>query len=169
MRDLSSEETNAIRLQMLYSIGNGWSWYAYKRLGPEKIIELELEMWDVLIPPAVDILFQMIQPEGSPGEQMRHFLNQISKVNGYIPRFLEEDADSLKWEYTDCPNWNNLIMVNFDDYLTQNGKPAKVSCIHGCTRIHEIYFRKIDPKIKVESFELRPNAKETCVFRASVK
>ncbi|MBN1573095.1 MAG: hypothetical protein JW984_07865 [Deltaproteobacteria bacterium] len=169
MRDLTSDEANAIRLQMLYSIGNGWSWYAYKRLGPEKIIELELEMWSDLIPLAVEILYMMIQPEGKPADKMKHFLNQITKVNGYVPKFLEEDENSLKWEYSSCPNWDNLVMVNFDDYLTQDGKPAKVSCIHGCTKIHELYFRKISPNIKIESFDLRPNAKETCVFKASVK
>jgi hypothetical protein len=169
MRDLTNEEANAIRLQMLYSIGNGWSWYAYKRVGPDEIIKLELEMWDELIPPAVEILNMMIQPEGTPAERMKHFLNQITKVNGYVPNYLEEDENSLKWEYTSCPNWDNLVMINFDDYVTQEGKPAKVSCIHGCTRIHEIYFRNISPDIKIESFDLRPNAKEKCVFKASVK
>jgi hypothetical protein len=52
MSAFSKEAIDVIRLQMLYNISNGWSWYAYKRLGPEKIIELELEMWDELLPPA---------------------------------------------------------------------------------------------------------------------
>jgi hypothetical protein len=169
MIDLSKEMAEVIRLQMLYTIGNGWSWYAYKRIGPEKIIEMELEMWDALIPPAVEILFQMIQPEGSNVEQMKHVLNQITKVNGYVPKFLEEKDNYLKWEYTACPNWDNLVMLNFDDYVTQDGKPAKVSCVHGCTRIQEHYFRKIDPNLKIRHIEVRPDANDTCIFEASLK
>lgn len=168
MRDLTKEEAEAIRLQMLYNIGNGWSWYAYKRLGPEKIIEMELEMWNEMLPPAVDLLFMMIQMEGPPIAQVKHFINQITKINGYVPKYLEESDKSLKWEYSVCPNWNSLVLLNYDDYLAIDGKPTKVSCIHGCTKIHEIYFRKIDPGIKIEHFELRPNADEVCVFRASL-
>ena len=75
----------------------------------------------------------------------------------------------LKWEYTQCPNWSSLEMLNFDDYLAVGGKPAKVSCIHGCTKIHETYFRKIAPNTAIEHFELRPMADTTCVFRATFK
>ncbi len=168
MRELTKEESEAIRLQMLYSIGNGWSWHAYKRIGPEKIIEMELEMWDELLPPAVDLLFQMMEPEGTPVEQVKHVLNQITKINGYVPKYLEKSDTSLRWEYAVCPNWDSLVMLNYEDYLAMDGKPTKVSCIHGCTRIHEIYFRKIDRGIKLEHFELRPNGDETCVFQASL-
>jgi len=169
MMELNDEMAQAIRLQMLYNIGNGWSWYAYKRLGPEKIIELELEMWEELIPPAVDLLFGMLAPEGTPAQQGRFFLEQMGKVNGYVANFLEEKDDSLKWEYTTCPNWDSLELLKFDDYLAIDGKPAKVSCIHGCTKIHEIYFRNIGPNTKVEHFELRPNADNVCVFKALFK
>ncbi len=169
MKELTDEEAQMIRLQMLYNIGNGWSWYAYKRLGPEKIIEMELEMWKDLLPLAVDILFSIIAPEGVPSTQAKFFLDQLTKVNGYVPRYLEESDNLLKWEYTQCPNWSSLELLNFDDYLAVGGRPAKVSCIHGCTRIHEIYFRKIAPNTTVEHFELRPLADKTCVFRATFK
>jgi hypothetical protein len=169
MQELTDEMAQAIRLQMLYNIGNGWSWYAYKRLGPEKIIELELEMWKDLIPPAVDLFFGLIGPQGTPSAQAKFFLNQMTKVNGYVPKYLEETDTSLTWEYTFCPNWNSLVILNFDDYLALDGKPAKVSCIHGCTRIHEIYFRKIAPNTTVEHGKLRPNADDTCVFTATFK
>lgn len=169
MMELNDEMAQAIRLQMLYNIGNGWSWYAYKRLGPDKIIELELEMWDELIPPAVEIMFSMVAPEGTPAQQGRFFLDQMVKVNGYVPKYLEEKNDVLKWEYTTCPNWDSLELLKFDDYLAVGGKPAKVSCIHGCTKIHEIYFSNIAPNTKVEHFELRPNADNKCVFKATFK
>ncbi len=169
MKELTNEEAQMIRLQMLYNIGNGWSWYAYKRLGPEKIIETELEMWRDLLPPAVDILFSIIAPEGVPSKQAKFFLDQLAKVNGYVPRYLEESDTMLRWEYAQCPNWSSLEMLNFDDYLAVGGKPAKVSCIHGCTKIHETYFRKIAPNTTIEHFELRPMADKTCVFRATFK
>jgi hypothetical protein len=121
-----------------------------------------------MIPPAVDLLFMIIQMEGQPIKQVKHFLNQITKINGYVPKYLEGDDKSLKWEYSVCPNWNSLVLLNYDDYLAVDGKPTKVSCIHGCTRIHEIYFRKIDPGLKIKHFELRPNADETCVFQVSL-
>ena len=168
MRELTKEESEAIRLMMLYNIGNGWSWYAYKRIGPEKIIEMELEMWDEMLPPAVDLLLQLIGPEGTPIEQMKHLLNQLTAINGYVLKYLEESDKSLKWEYAVCPNWDSLVSLNFDDYLAIDGKPTKVSCIHGCTRVHEIYFRKIDAGIKIEHLELRPNADKTCVFQATL-
>ena len=169
MMELNDQMAQAIRLQMLFNIGNGWSWYAYKRLGPDKIIEMELEIWKDLLPPAVDLLFGMIAPEGTPAQQGRFFLDQMVKINGYVPRYLEETDDVLKWEYTTCPNWDSLELLKFDDYLAVGGKPAKVSCIHGCTKIHEIYFSKIAPNTKVEHFELRPNADSTCVFKATFK
>ncbi len=169
MMELTDEMAQAVRLQMLYNIGNGWSWYAYKRLGPEGIIEMELEMWKDLLPPAIDLLFSLVAPEGPPARQARFFLDQLTKINGYVPKYLEETGDSLKWEYTTCPNWNSLIALNFDDYLAKDGKPAKVSCIHGCTKVHGIYFSKIAPHTTVEHFEVRPNANDTCVFKASFK
>ncbi|MBN2223909.1 MAG: hypothetical protein JW765_04460 [Deltaproteobacteria bacterium] len=167
MRDLTNEEAQAIRLQMLYNIGNGWSWYAYKRLGPEKIIELELEMWNTMLPPAVDILYMLFAPEGPPVAQAKHILDQMTKINGYAVDYRGQTADALKWEYSQCPNWNSLVMLNYDDYLAVDGKPAKVSCIHGCTRIHELYFSKIGPKVTVTHGRLRPNADETCEFTAT--
>lgn len=35
---------------------------------------------------------------------------------------------------------------------------------------HEIYFKKIDPNtnIKIQHFELRPNADDMCVFQVSL-
>ena len=67
-----------------------------------------------------------------------------------------------------CPNWNALEQLGYEDYLSLDGKPAKVSCIHGCTRVHEIYFRKIDPNSSMRHFELRPGGDKTCVFELSV-
>jgi len=61
MGELSEEMVNFVRLSSLYNLSNGWSWFAYKRVGPEAIIELELEMWEDMLPPAVDLLFQLIQ------------------------------------------------------------------------------------------------------------
>jgi hypothetical protein len=165
MTELSEEMVDFIRLNMLFNLSNGWSWYAYKRLGPEAIIELELEMWEDLLPPAVDLLLQLIEPEGTPIEQIKQVLNEVTRINGYVPDYLEETPHSLKWEYTSCPNWNSLLQLDYEDYLAKGGEPAKVSCIHGCTKNHEIYFRKIDPNLEIEHFELRPNADETCVFQ----
>ncbi|RJP34989.1 MAG: hypothetical protein C4536_01515 [Actinobacteria bacterium] len=159
---------NFIRLNMLFNLSNGWSWYAYKRLGPEAIIELELEMWEDLLPPAMDLLWQLIEPEGTAIEQIKQVLNEITRINGYVPEYLEETPSSLKWEYTTCPNWNSLLQLDYEDYLAVGGKPAKVSCIHGCTKNLEMYFRKISPDLKIRHFELRPNADETCVFQVSL-
>ena len=52
--------------------------------------------------------------------------------------------------------------------VSLDGKPAKVSCIHGCTRVHEIYFRAIEPNSRMRHFELRPGGDKTCVFELSV-
>jgi hypothetical protein len=168
MTELSEEMVNFIRLNMLFNLSNGWSWYAYKRLGPEAIIELELEMWEDQLPPAIDLLMQLIEPEGTAIEQIRQLLNEVTRINGYVPDYLEETPHSLKWEYTTCPNWNSLLQLNYEDYLAIGGEPAKVSCIHGCTKTHEIYFRNIEPNLKIEHFELRPNADDTCVFQVSL-
>jgi len=168
MRQLTKDEIDFIRLQMLFKLTNGWSWYAYQRVGPEEIIKLELEMWDEQLPPAVDLLLQLIQPEGNSIEKIKHVLGQVSRANAYIPRYLEETPRSLKWEYSVCPNWNALEQLGYEDYLSLDGKPAKVSCIHGCTRVHEIYFRKIDPNSSMRHFELRPGGDKTCVFELSV-
>jgi hypothetical protein len=168
MTELSEEMVNFIRLNMLFNLSNGWSWYAYKRLGPEAIIELELEMWEDLLPPAVDLLLQLIEPSGTVIEQAKQVLDEITKINGYVPNYLEETPRSLKWEYTLCPNWNSLLQLDYEDYLAKGGEPAKVSCVHGCTKNLEIYFRKINPDLNIEHFELRPNADETCVFQVSL-
>lgn len=159
------EAIDAIRLQMLYNISNGWSWYAYKRLGPEKIIELELEMWDELLPPAVEKLLPLVEQTGSSVARAKSLLDFICLVNCYEPHYTSETESSLTWEYRTCPNWNSLVEMKLDDYLAREGKPAKVSCIHGCTRVHEIYFRSIDPAFAVRSLENRPQADETCSFR----
>ena len=165
MSAFSKEAIDVIRLQMLYNISNGWSWYAYKRLGPEKIIELELEMWDELLPPAVGRLLPLVEQTGSSMARAKSLLDFVCQVNCYEPRYTGQTERSLTWEYKSCPNWNSLVEMKLDDYLTQDGRPAKVSCIHGCTRIHEIYFRSIDPAISVRSLENRPQADETCSFR----
>ena len=162
---LPKEAIDAIRLQMLYNISNGWSWYAYKRLGPEKIIELELEMWDELLPPAVEKLLPLVEQTGSSIARAKSLLDFICQVNCYEPRYTSETTHSLTWEYRTCPNWNSLVEMKLDDYVTRDGRPAKVSCIHGCTRVHEIYFRGIDPAITVRSLKNRPQADETCSFR----
>ncbi len=167
VKDLPKKMEDAVRLQMLYNISNGWSWYAYKKLGPKGIIEIELKMWDDLMPPAVDLLYQLIEPEGNRIQQAKHVLTQVSKINGYKIKNLEETPKSLKWEYKTCPNWNSMIQMGLDDYICKEGKPAKVSCIHGCTKIHEHYFKKIDPNIQVQSIKNRPNADDTCIFRIS--
>ncbi len=169
VRELTKDEADFVRLQMLYNISNGWSWYAYKRLGPEGIIEAELEMWEDLLPPAVDLLIQMIEPEGNSIEKAKHLLNQVCKINGYVPKYLEETPESLKWEYTVCPNWDSLVQLDYEDYLSKGGKPAKVSCIHGCTKVHENYFKKIDPKLKVKPIKTRPDADDTCIFQITLK
>ena len=167
VRELTKKMADIVRLQMLYNISNGWSWYAYKKLGPRGIIEVELEMWDDLLPPAVDLLYQLIEPEGNNIEMAKHVLTQVCKINGYVPKNFEETPESLKWEYKICPNWNSIIQMDLGDYLSKNGKPAKVSCIHGCTKIHENYFKKIDPGVKVQSIKNRPDADETCIFKIS--
>lgn len=168
MAELSEEMVNFVRLSSLYNLSNGWSWFAYKRVGPEAIIELELEMWEDMLPPAVDLLMQLIQPEGTPIEQIKQVHREITRVNGNVPEYLEETPDSLKWQYTNCANWNSLLQLGYEDYLAVEGKPAKVSCIHGCTKTHEIYFRKIAPGLEIEHFELRPDAHDTCVFQVTV-
>ncbi len=169
VRELTKKMADMVRLQMLYNISNGWSWYAYKRLGPKEIINLELEMWDDLLPPAVDLLYQLIEPEGNDIEQAKHVLTQVCKVNGYVIRNLEETPDSLKWEYKTCPNWNSMLQMNLEEYICIEGNPAEVSCIHGCTKIHENYFKKINPNIKVQNIKNRPNADKTCIFEISFK
>ena len=168
MRQLTKEEIDLIRLQMLFTLTNGWSWYAYKRVGPEEIIKLELDMWDEQLPPAVGLLLQLIEPEGDAIMKIKHSLAQISRVNSYVPRYLEETPQSLKWEYSTCPNWEALEQLGYEDYLSVDGKPAKVSCIHGCTRVHEIYFGTIDPNSMIRHFELRPDGDKTCIFEVSV-
>jgi hypothetical protein len=165
MSAFSKEAIDVIRLQMLYNISNGWSWYAYKRLGPEKIIELELEMWDELLPPAVEKLLPLVEQTGSSMARARSLLDFICQVSCYEPRYTSETERSLTWEYRTCPNWDSLVSMNLEDYVTENGRPAKVSCIHGCTRVHEIYFRSIDPAITVRSLANRPQADQTCRFR----
>ncbi|MFX1442924.1 MAG: hypothetical protein ACFFHV_05870 [Promethearchaeota archaeon] len=169
VRELTKKMAEVVRLQMLYNISNGWSWYAYKKLGSEAIIELELKMWDDLMPPAIDLLYQLIQPEGSKIEKARHVLTQVSKINGYLPRNIKETPDSLKWEYKICPNWNSMNQMGLDDYISQNNKPAKVSCIHGCTKIHEHYFKKIDSGVKVQNIKNRPDADDKCIFEVSFR
>ena len=59
--------------------------------------------------------------------------------------------------------------MDLDDYITHNGKPARVSCIHGCTRIHEIYLHRIDPSITVQSLGSRPGGDRTCIFRIATE
>ena len=166
-KELTKKMVDSVRLQMLYNISNGWSWYAYKKLGPKGIIEVEMEMWDKLMPPAVDLLYQLIEPEGNNIEKARQVLTQVSKINGYVPNKIEQTPKSLKWEYKNCPNWNSMIQMDLDDYISKNGKPAKVSCIHGCTKIHTHYFKKINPNIKVQCIKNRPNADDTCIFEIS--
>ena len=169
VRELTKKMAEVIRLQMLYNISNGWSWYAYKKLGPKGIIDVELEMWDELLPPAIELLYQLIEPEGNNIEKAKHVLTQVSKINGYGLKNIEETPDSLKWEYRNCPNWNSMLQMNLDDYLSKDGKPAKVSCIHGCTKIHENYFKKISPHIRVLSIKNRPAADNTCIFELKFK
>jgi hypothetical protein len=168
MRQLTKDEMDFVRLQMLFNLTNGWSWYAYKRVGPEEIIKLELEMWDEQLPPAVDLLLRLIEPEGNSIEKMKHLLDQVSRINGYVSRYLEETPQSLKWEYATCPNWSALEQLGYSDYLSMEGKPAKVSCIHGCTRVHEIYFWAVDRNSRMRHFEARPGGDETCMFEVSV-
>jgi hypothetical protein len=167
MTELTKKMADAIRTQMLYNISNGWSWYAYKKLGPQGIIDVELEMWDALMPPAIDLLYQLVDPKGNNIEKAKCILTEVSKVNSYVPKFLEETPKLLKWEYKVCPNWKSMLQMDLDDYLSKEGKPAKVSCIHGCTKIHKHYFKKIDPNIQVQSIKNRPNADNTCIFQIS--
>ena len=169
VKELTKKMVDMVRLQMLYNISNGWSWYAYKKLGGEGILEVEMEMWDELMPPAVDLLYQLIKPEGTNIEKARQVLTEVSKINGYVPKNIEQTPESLRWEYKVCPNWNSMIQMDLDDYLSKNGKPAKVSCIHGCSKIHTHYFKKIDPKIQVKSIKNRPDADDTCIFEISFK
>lgn len=169
VKELTKKMANAVRLQMLYNISNGWSWFAYKKLGPEGIIEVELEMWDEIFPAAVDLLYQLIEPEGNNIEKAKHVLTQVSKINGYAIKNFEETSKSLKWEYKKCPNWNSMLQMELDDYICKNGNPAKVSCIHGCTKIHEHYFKKIDSGAIVQSIKNRPNADDTCIFKVTFK
>jgi hypothetical protein len=165
----SKELIDVVRLRMLYDISNGWSYHAYKRLGPEGIIEVELEMWERLLPPAVARLLPLVAPKGSSIERARSLLDFLNQISGYEPRYTGESATSLTWDYTVCPNWNSMLELDLDDYITQNGNPAKVSCIHGCTRIHEIYFRSIDPAITVHSSGNRPAGDQTCTFRIEME
>jgi hypothetical protein len=169
VKELPKKMVDIVRLQMLYNISNGWSWYTYKKLGPEGILEVEMEMWDALMPPAVDLLYQLIEPEGNNIEKARHVLAEVSKINGYIPKNIEQTPESLRWVYKVCPNWNSMIQMGLDDYICKNGKPAKVSCIHGCTKIHEHYFKKIDSRINIKCIKNRPNADDTCIFEISFK
>jgi hypothetical protein len=62
-----------------------------------------------------------------------------------------------------------MLQLDLDDYITQNGKPAKVSCIYGCTRIHAICFRGIDPAVTVHSLGNPPGGDQTCTFRIEVE
>jgi hypothetical protein len=167
MKELSKEMADLIRMQMLYNISNGWSWFAYKKLGPEGIIDVELEMWDTLLPPAVELLYQLIEPEGNTIDKVKQVLTEVCKINGYVPKYSEETPQSLTLEYEVCPNWDSMIQMDLDDYLSKDGKPAKVSCIHGCTKIHQHYFKKIDPELKIQSIKNRPNADDTCIFKIS--
>ena len=149
------------------------SWYAYKRVGPEEIIKLEiikqeLEMGEEQLPPAVDILLQLVQPEGTPIEKTRQALAQVSAINAYVPRFLEGTPKSPKLEYAACPNWSALQRLGNEDYLSIDGAPAGVSRIHGCTRVHEIYFRQIEPGVETAHFEPRPEKYPTCILEASI-
>lgn len=169
VRELSKEEVDFIRLQMLYNISNGWSWFAYKRLGPEGIIEAELEMWEELLPSAIDLLIQLVEPEGNSVEKAKHLLNQVSKINGYEPKYLEENRESLKWEYIVCPNWNSLVQLDYEDYLSKGGKPAKVSCIHGCTAVHKNYFKKIDPPIQSTTHKNQTECRRNLHFSNKIK
>ena len=107
VKELTKKMIDNVRLQMLFNISNGWSWYAYKKLGPKGIIDVELEMWDEIMPPAVDLLYQLIEPEGTDIKKARHVLTQVSKINGYTVRNIEQTQNSLKWEYKKCPNWNS--------------------------------------------------------------
>ena len=167
MGELSKKMADVIKTQMLYNIGNGWSFYAYKKLGPKGIIDVELEMWDALMPPAMDLLYQIVKPEGNNIEKAKCVINEICKVNAYVPKFSEETSNSFKLEYKVCPNWNSMLQMKLDDYLSIDGKPAKVSCIHGCTKIQKHYLKKIDPNVKVQSIMNRPDAAKTCIFQIS--
>ena len=169
MKELTKEMADFVKSQMLYNISNGWSWYAYKKLGPEGIIDVEMEMWDALLPTAVDLLYQLIEPEGNTIEKVKHVLTQVCKINDYVPAYLEETPHSLNWEYKVCPNWNSMVQMDLDDYLSKEGKPAKVSCIHGCMKIHGHYFKKIDPELKIQTIKNRPDADDTCIFQVSIK
>jgi hypothetical protein len=62
-KELTKKMIDTIRLQMLYNISNGWSWYAYKKLGSEGIIDVELDMWDKLMRPAVDLFTNWLNPK----------------------------------------------------------------------------------------------------------
>jgi hypothetical protein len=169
VKELTKKMIDVVRLQMLYNISNGWSWYAYKKLGPKDIIEIEMEMWDELMPPAMDLLYRLIEPEGSNIEKTKQVLIEVSKINGYVPKNIEQTPEALIWEYKVCPNWNSMIQMDLDDYISKNGKPAKVSCIHGCTKIHTHYFSKISPNIKIQCIKNRPNADDICIFKVSFK
>jgi hypothetical protein len=166
---LSSELIDVVRLQMLYNISNGWSYHAYKRLGPEGIIEVELEMWESLLPPAVKRLLPFVELKGPSLERARSLLDFLNRVSGHKTRYRGGNATSLTWDYAVCPNWDSMLELDLDDYITRNGEPARVSCIHGCTRIHEIYFRSIDPAIGVRSLGNRPAGDETCTFRIELE
>jgi hypothetical protein len=166
---LSKELIDVVRLQMLYNISNGWSYHAYKRLGPEGIIEVELEMWERLLPAAVERLMPFVEAKGPSIGRARSLLGFVNQISDYRARFSDESATSLTWEYSRCPNWDSMLELDLDDYITQNGEPARVSCIHGCTRIHEIYFRGIDPAITVHSLGNRPAGDGTCTFRIELE
>jgi hypothetical protein len=99
VKELTNKMVDIVRLQMLYNISNGWFWYVYKKLGPKDIIEVEMEMWDELMPPAVDLLYRLIEPEGNNIEKARQILTQVSKINGYVPKSIEQTSESLKWEW----------------------------------------------------------------------
>jgi hypothetical protein len=162
---LSKELIDVVRLQMLYNIGNGWSYHAYKRLGPDGIIEVEMELWENLLPAAVERLLPLAEAKGSSIARARSLLGLVNQISGYRSRYTDESETSLTWEYSSCPNWDSLVELDLDDYITRNGEPAKVSCIHGCTRVHEIYLNHVDPSITVHSLGNRPAGDKTCVFR----
>jgi hypothetical protein len=168
LRLLRKTIIDTVRLQMLYNIGNGWSWYAYKKLGPKGIVELELEMWESLMPQAVEELLSLVEPTGASIQQARQVLDFVCRINGYRLKYLEQTPKSLTWEYTYCPNWDSMLQMKLDDYLSVNGQPALVSCQPGCTKIHEIYFRKIDPAIRVKLLKKRPQADNTCILNLEI-
>ncbi len=74
VKELSKEDVDFVRLQMLYNISNGWSWFAHKRLELKGIMGVELKMWKNLLPPAVDLLVQLVASEGTSIEKAKHLI-----------------------------------------------------------------------------------------------